>query len=83
LCILIQIRIGFSSNDLWIRICIQNPDPGLGFIFRILIPDPDPRANSDEEIVVLIDFLVFVIKKFFVNNGSALSLGGNTLPIPK
>jgi hypothetical protein len=68
LCILIQIRIGFSSNDLWIRICIQNPDP---------------RANSDEEIVVLIDFLVFVIKKFFVNNGSALSLGGNTLPIPK
>jgi hypothetical protein len=29
-------------------------------VFRILIPDPDPRANSDEEIVVLVDFFVYL-----------------------
>jgi hypothetical protein len=69
LCILIRIRIGFSSNDLWIRIYIQNPDPGLRFVFRILIPDP--RANSDEEIVLLVDFFVYLSsKKFSCGSGS-------------
>jgi hypothetical protein len=41
----IRFWIGFSFNDLRIMICIQIPDPGSKFVFRIFIPDPDPWAK--------------------------------------